>query len=144
MAHILDRFCMWKNLNYGCLFVCSLIENSSPPCPPPPIIYPDHGFLSLSSHFLTIRFQTWDKWMRCLFNISGSSCIPQSLHVKRSPSLAYPAPYPKLLQCRALGSFSLCKATILVTGFLPLGLLAIAPDGISFSLATLYVLSFFL
>ena len=54
---------------------------------------------------IIVRSQTWNKWMRCptyqsKFWLPGSPSIPQSLPVTGFSWLAYPAPYPELIQPR--------------------------------------------
>lgn len=61
---------------------------------------PDSGFVAVllgKPLPQTIRFQTWDKLPRCLFNISNWALTArffQSLPVTGPPWPAYPAPYP--------------------------------------------------
>lgn len=89
MAAILDRFCMLKNLNYSC-FCFSLIENS--------LFFSSQCILIMASSPSTpsfsLRFQTWDKWLRCLLNISECRALPHPTvpACQKAPALEYPAP----------------------------------------------------
>jgi hypothetical protein len=64
---------------------------------------------------MSVKFQTWDKWLRCLFNISKQTWLPGfSLHLLQGPPGWQTHPLPWTLQDREPGCSSLCSPTILV------------------------------
>ena len=82
---------------------------------------------------ISVRVQIWDKWLRCLFNISKQTWtpdfpwIPHSLTVTGLFWLAYPVPYPEPSSpCWAALTYMI-QPFWLPAIFVPLGLLAPAP-----------------